>query len=479
MRQLKLALGTALFLLGTKSALTQNKTLYGTENTQKPSSIPDEALNVNRNLSTTFSNNEIVPLKVGDQIPEIYLKNVLNYKSNSINLADYKGKLIILDFWSVWCSVCIAQFPKIEKLQQKYGDQVLLLPIGFDNPVEGSIEKYLAETKGTSKQVNLPSAVIGISDSTISKLFPFTGLPYEIWIDQTGKIIGMTTFKSLTEEKIQGVLNNKVQTFANKPILHSLDYDETFLINRNDNVVYGSAITGFIDTLSNQHVIGNQYSNKDNLRIFDVNKTIYSYYKWAYWDILTELKGNSGNKRIIVDNAQKDFYQDITETKDLNDVEYEAFSRKNFFCYELLLPKETLLAEAKQSLRSDFDKFFKIKSSIQKRKTNCWLITETGANSKYKSTNPQKIVGSIRVDSLSNVSFAEVSMDQFIDYLNLKFFKDDPILNHTGYTGLITTTINLGISSIVQLNSELSKIGLKLNKDYIAIDMLVLDNKSQ
>ena len=62
-----------------------------------------------------FNKHEIKPLKIGDKVPDIEFKNIINYKSKTARLSDFKGKLVILDFWGTWCTSCIAAFPKMEE----------------------------------------------------------------------------------------------------------------------------------------------------------------------------------------------------------------------------------------------------------------------------------------------------------------------------------------------------------------------------
>lgn len=52
-------------------------------------------------------------IKIGQKCPEVFLKNIINYDRNEIRLSDFRGKLVILDFWSTSCSACIQAFSKI------------------------------------------------------------------------------------------------------------------------------------------------------------------------------------------------------------------------------------------------------------------------------------------------------------------------------------------------------------------------------
>ena len=42
--------------------------------------------------------------------------------ADTLNLSDYRGKVVVLDFWASWCVPCRRSFPWMNEMQQKYGD---------------------------------------------------------------------------------------------------------------------------------------------------------------------------------------------------------------------------------------------------------------------------------------------------------------------------------------------------------------------
>src|SRR5450432_2351570 len=60
----------------------------------------------------------------GDKLPEILLTNVLNKEEGKLNINEYKGKLLILDFWATNCTGCLKKIPLINSLQNEYNDKV-------------------------------------------------------------------------------------------------------------------------------------------------------------------------------------------------------------------------------------------------------------------------------------------------------------------------------------------------------------------
>ncbi len=70
---------------------------------------------------------------------------VVDLHGKTLTLADFKGKTVLLDFWTTWCGPCRADAPSIEKLYRKYGGKELMI-VGFSVDEErGVVEKFLKE----------------------------------------------------------------------------------------------------------------------------------------------------------------------------------------------------------------------------------------------------------------------------------------------------------------------------------------------
>src|SRR5262245_44825605 len=64
-----------------------------------------------------------------------------------VRLADYKGKLIVLNFWATWCIPCRAEIPALVELQSKYARQGLqVIGVSIDDPVE-KMQPFAAQYK--------------------------------------------------------------------------------------------------------------------------------------------------------------------------------------------------------------------------------------------------------------------------------------------------------------------------------------------
>lgn len=125
----------------------------------------------------TANNQSVTALNIGDQIPDALWNTplqVVNHPQGkqTNTLADYKGKLIILDFWATWCVPCIKNFPKLHALQNEFADKIKVLAVTQEDT--GKINKFFKT--GAGKEHTYVNSVI--NDSVLSKYFPHRGVPH-------------------------------------------------------------------------------------------------------------------------------------------------------------------------------------------------------------------------------------------------------------------------------------------------------------
>jgi thiol-disulfide isomerase/thioredoxin len=159
----------------------------------------------------------IKPLSIGDTVPDIVFNNVINYKTPSVSLSDFKGRLVILDFWATWCSSCINRFPKMDSLQQAFNGKlqvVLVNNIRSTGDSEKKIRTFFQRWKGNDQDAfALP---IAMKDTTSERLFPHTFLPHYVWIGPAGTVLAMTASKEVTPAHIQAALDGTLPALSVK-----------------------------------------------------------------------------------------------------------------------------------------------------------------------------------------------------------------------------------------------------------------------
>ena len=99
-----------------------------------------------------------------------------------VNLASFKGKIILLNFWATWCGPCKLEIPDLVALQDQYADDIVVLGFSVDDTPE-QLKAYAAEYK-----MNYP-VLVGNGHENIQDAYgPMWGIPVTIVIDREGKI---------------------------------------------------------------------------------------------------------------------------------------------------------------------------------------------------------------------------------------------------------------------------------------------------
>lgn len=104
---------------------------------------------------------------------------------NTFHLSDHIGKQVVLiDFWATWCSPCLAEMPHLERLQDKYKkDGLLVVAVSMDGP------ESIADVPAFAKRNQMNFPVLLDQDSSIASIYnPRKSAPLSAIIDRSGRI---------------------------------------------------------------------------------------------------------------------------------------------------------------------------------------------------------------------------------------------------------------------------------------------------
>jgi cytochrome c biogenesis protein CcmG/thiol:disulfide interchange protein DsbE len=139
--------------------------------------------------------------------------SLVSLSGDRINLEDYKGKVVLLDFWATWCGPCRIEIPGFVKLQNKYASQGLaIIGVSMDDGPE-PVRQFYSEF-----HMNYP-VVMG-SDKLGELYGGIMGLPTSFLIGRDGRIyskhVGLTdesVFESEIKELLAAPPDQKVDNF--------------------------------------------------------------------------------------------------------------------------------------------------------------------------------------------------------------------------------------------------------------------------
>lgn len=123
---------------------------------------------------------------IANEIPDFTFTDI-NGKTHTAS--DYKGKIIILNFWASWCAPCIKEFPNLMTAAKQHKDNVILIALSSDLE-ETAITRFIARMKNKESfkglDFNADNILIALDENQAitSGKFQTFKLPETIIIDQ-------------------------------------------------------------------------------------------------------------------------------------------------------------------------------------------------------------------------------------------------------------------------------------------------------
>jgi cytochrome c biogenesis protein CcmG/thiol:disulfide interchange protein DsbE len=116
----------------------------------------------------------------GKLAPEFSLESL---QGQTVHLADFRGKAVLLNFWATWCQPCKIEMPWLEQMQQQYGPQGLqIVGIAMDDASKEDIAKF-AKEMGVNYPILLGKESVGDAYGGVQFL------PSTFFIDRNGKFV--------------------------------------------------------------------------------------------------------------------------------------------------------------------------------------------------------------------------------------------------------------------------------------------------
>ena len=115
-----------------------------------------------------------------------------------IDIRDFRGKVVLIDFWVTWCGPCIASFPKVEEYHAQYRDQgFVVIAYSHDENLD-ALRDYEAKHAhpwiSTSRQLTLDKGGKNYSD-----YYGISGIPSYILVGRDGKVVAPATHPAVPE----------------------------------------------------------------------------------------------------------------------------------------------------------------------------------------------------------------------------------------------------------------------------------------
>jgi thiol-disulfide isomerase/thioredoxin len=132
--------------------------------------------------------------------------NLTNLTGKNIKLSDYKGKVVVLDFWATWCGPCRASFPHMQELVNEYKNKdvefffIDTWQQGKPSVIKKEVSKFITDNKYTF------NVLFDYNNHIVAK-YKIVGIPTKIAIDKNGEFLSINSSADNLEALIDNSIN--------------------------------------------------------------------------------------------------------------------------------------------------------------------------------------------------------------------------------------------------------------------------------
>jgi len=418
------------------------------------------------NANAQSRNGSLNEPEVGKLCPDLIFNKIDFYKSKKLSLSDLRGKWVVLDFWSRFCSGCIGSFPKISEEQEQFGDSVQFIMIAPDSTTG---EQALYANYHKKLNLKMPSAF----DAELFHRFNVALLPHTIIIDPSGIVRVITTAQDAV--KLKELINGGQPIFSEASYTNKKEQVEKTKYNR--NVPYLEDGNGGSDTSILFRSLLAQWKPHDPE--FNGRSLLYStkYLKnggrfEAIGQPLTVLylAAYSGRTLIGMDDSilyGKLFPNPIFEIKDTSALVYDYATGKNLYGYSLIVPPNRARENyMMQIMQNDLKNYFGYDVVVETRKMPYWrLVATKEAKVKIKTKGGPFVISNNGKPYQEN-SLRNCPMNRFLKlvdfYSGVTSNYSPPLLDETGIDFNIDIDLKWLKGDYMTVRKALQKNGLDL-----------------
>lgn len=400
---------------------------------------------------------KIKNLKVGDKVPDILIAKIINNSARTAKISDFRDRLLILDFWDTYCGSCIEALPKLNAIQNKFGNRIKILPVTWQK--EAEVIRFFKTNRHLKNQATPVLLPCVVEDRLLASYFRHQIISHEVWIYK-GLVKAITSPEYVNEENIRMVLDGKLVDWPvkndavdfdiSKPLMSLICPDE---YNQKNKVFSYSVLAGHRNGLNKTGGLNFSYDSLNHTyRTALFNKSIASAYKLLLFN---------------TDSVEKDFIMTpgrwVLEAKDPSKYDYDAkmglydaWSREHEVCYEMVTSRTVKKHEMARMVLKDLDNKLGLYGRWEKRKVKCLVFTRgngpvTDTLSMDKGGIPVPIIAFFKLDNTG---------------------KYPPAVDETNFTGGLKMEPYDG--TLEGLRKEMQRHGLNLIEAEREIDVMVI-----
>jgi thiol-disulfide isomerase/thioredoxin len=159
--------------------IVENSFLKSPSTNNTPSNeVIEENTTTSKETQTPTDQPSATNLQVGKESPDFTLQNL---EGEEVSLSDYRGKIVILNFWATWCKYCVQEMPDLQKFDDENEDLVVLAV---------NVEEDYDIVKNYIDNTNYSFPVLLDKSGDISSNYLVSAFPTSFFIDKNGILLG-------------------------------------------------------------------------------------------------------------------------------------------------------------------------------------------------------------------------------------------------------------------------------------------------
>lgn len=413
-------------------------------------------------LQSFHISGQTTPLNIGDKITETKFYYLLNNTKHAGNLPDKRYKITILDFWATWCSSCIKVFPKIEKLQQEFSNEVQFLLVNAKSTMDDSVKTRQFFSKWKTRYGKALSLRSVEQDTIFDALFVHNIVPHYVWLNDAGEVLAFTSADEVTAEHIQKMLKGNAAGITIKK-----DQDKRRPLFTNPDIPLSQLMTykifikgGFegLGSGNRLHYTGDTLRGRaiTNMGLRDM-----------YMAILRELYPDFTENRFVTDMAYTDsaLLPAPTEENARN-----GWQRKYMNSLEVILPPSDA-AQLYCTMLEELNHSSGYYGRMEWRKVPCFVLRSTGRNKSLASKGGET---ETRLFNMQNAYLKNADIRFVTMRLNNCPAVSIPVVDESRINTPIDISFPEGFENIELIQKRLEHYGLMLEKTERNLEVLVM-----
>lgn len=300
--------------------------------------------------------------QLGKVCPDIFLPIMTSMGTKSVRLSDYRGKVVVLEFWATSCRPCIPAMDNFEILEAGFPNQLKVFEITTED--RERVERFL--------QKHASGATIVLdADKQLQERFYHNFLPHTVLIDPKGVVRAFTSPSEVTSGVIRKLLQGKeikvrskqeleAQMSVSSELSRNLNAAETTLFEEEQYVRVEAPKRA---KRQESKVIFSTYQEGKEAEIYREEDYYLSFVNCPI-TLMYESLYEISSSRVLL------------EVPD-DHVERYTFDKQNAYCFELSLADSMQTTIQKVGIQ-ELEKRFPLRSRLENRSRDVWVLQKTG-----------------------------------------------------------------------------------------------------